>query len=68
MIHFSVQQKYVDYANRHFNVGATISFDGYTEAIAAKSTKAAERIRRTKKHKGYHSMFDESMSSTISQE
>ncbi|GBO04184.1 hypothetical protein AVEN_84353-1 [Araneus ventricosus] len=39
-----------------------------TAEDAAKSTKSVERIRRTKKHIAGYVMFDESMSSTMSQE
>ncbi|GBM22071.1 hypothetical protein AVEN_137379-1 [Araneus ventricosus] len=55
-----ILKKYVDYAQQHFNEGATTVFDDYPED-AAKSTKSVERIRRTKKHVYSYVMFVESM-------
>ncbi|GBN43303.1 hypothetical protein AVEN_52190-1 [Araneus ventricosus] len=61
-----ILKKYVDYAKKHFNEGASIVFYGYPED-AEKSTKSLERIRRTKKHIASYVMIDESMSATMSQ-
>ncbi|GBN76219.1 hypothetical protein AVEN_7583-1 [Araneus ventricosus] len=60
-----ILKKYVDYAKKHFNEGATTAFYGYPED-AAKSTKEVERIIRTKKHIAGYVMFDESMSVIMS--
>ncbi|GBN51515.1 hypothetical protein AVEN_57146-1 [Araneus ventricosus] len=62
-----ILKKYVDYAKKHFNEGASIVFYGYPED-AEKGTKSVERIRRTKKHIASYVMFDESMSTTMFQE
>ncbi|GBN33863.1 hypothetical protein AVEN_238245-1 [Araneus ventricosus] len=62
-----ILKKYVDYAKKLFNEGATIVFYRYPED-AAKSTKSVERIRRTKKHIAGYVVSDESMSATMSQE
>ncbi|GBM00314.1 hypothetical protein AVEN_32653-1 [Araneus ventricosus] len=62
-----ILKKYVDYAEKHFNEGATIVFYGYSED-AEKRRKSVERIRRIKKHIAGYVMFDESMSATLSQE
>ncbi|GBL78842.1 hypothetical protein AVEN_48835-1 [Araneus ventricosus] len=52
-----ILKKYVDYAKKHFNEGATIVFDDYPED-AVKSTKSVERFRRKKKHISGYVMFD----------
>ncbi|GBM60032.1 hypothetical protein AVEN_147595-1 [Araneus ventricosus] len=59
-------KKYVDYAKKHFNEGASIVFHGYPKD-AKKSTKSVERIRRTKKRIAGYVMFDKSMSATMFQ-
>ncbi|GBO08941.1 hypothetical protein AVEN_35400-1 [Araneus ventricosus] len=61
-----ILKKYVDYAKKHFDEGASIVFYGYPED-AEKSTKSIERIRRTKKHIAGYVMFDESMSASMFQ-
>ncbi|GBL96093.1 hypothetical protein AVEN_104329-1 [Araneus ventricosus] len=62
-----ILKKYVDYAKKHFNGGASIFFYSYPED-AEKSTKSVERIRRRKKHIAGYVMFDESKSATMPQE
>ncbi|GBM32580.1 hypothetical protein AVEN_195543-1 [Araneus ventricosus] len=62
-----ILKRYVDYAKKHFNEGATIVSDGYPEDTT-KSTKLVERIRRTKKYIAGYVMFDESMSPTMLQD
>ncbi|GBO26604.1 hypothetical protein AVEN_215673-1 [Araneus ventricosus] len=60
-----ILKKYVDYAKKHFNEGASIVFYGYPEN-AEKSTKSVERIRWKKKQIADDVMFDELMSATMS--
>lgn len=54
-------EKYVKYLQNHFKGDITIVFDGYSDDVSQRSTKSAERLRRSLKAVAAETFFDESM-------
>lgn len=61
-------QQYVDYVKKHYKGEVTIVFDGYSEDAVEKSTKTAERLRRSTKSVATETLFDETMQVTVAQD
>lgn len=61
-------QQYVDYVKKYYKEQAVIVFDGYSDDIVKKSTKTAERLRRSTKSIATETLFDEMMQVTVNQE
>ena len=59
---------YVQYVKRYYGTNAIVIFDGYPTDPADKSTKSAERFRRSRKQNSAEINFDEPMNATVSQE
>lgn len=61
-------QQYVDYVKKYYKGEVTIVFDGYSEDAVKRSTKTAERLRRSTKSVATETLFDEMMQVTVTQE
>ncbi len=62
----AILKRYTEYVKNHYKRNAIVIFDGYTENLADKSTKCAERARRMI-CSTTDTMFDETMPVTTSQ-
>ncbi|KYN12193.1 hypothetical protein ALC57_15644 [Trachymyrmex cornetzi] len=63
----SICNNYIEFVRIYYKSNAVIVFDGYPED-ANKSTKCAERLRRSRKHSSADVLFNDSIIPTISQE
>lgn len=64
----SICEKYVQYVKNHYGSRVVVVFDGYPFNGEKKSTKSAERRRRSKKQMSADVLFDETLSAQVSQE
>jgi len=62
-----IQNKYVEYVKKYYNIGATFVFDGYLDD-ETKDTKSVERYQRAKRYGVANVLFGETMCVTTSQE
>ena len=63
----SICNNYVTYVRSKYKSNVIIVFDGYPEDAANRSTKYAERFRRSRKTTSVDILFDETMIPTVSQ-
>lgn len=64
----NILDKCVRYVQKHYDLSASIVFDGYSENPDITGTKSWERLRRTKKHQSTEVQFDKSTLPTLSHE
>lgn len=64
----SICTNYVQYVQTHYGFNAVVIFDGCPIDAASKSTKSAERFRRSNKNSSTDVHFDESMVPAVPQE
>ncbi|GBM57564.1 hypothetical protein AVEN_97672-1 [Araneus ventricosus] len=63
-----ISKSYMKYLQTHYGSNVTLVFDGYNSYVTGKSTKSAERIRRTNLHSSHEIIFNEVTCPEISQE
>lgn len=64
----SICRNYVDYVKQHHGENVLLVFDGYPVDATEKSTKSAERLRRSRKERSADIIFDEAICATVSQQ
>lgn len=65
---YNILSKYVQYVQKYYKANSVVVFDGYPNDANNKSTKSAERLRRSQRDVAASVMFDETMTATMSQE
>ncbi|GBN72600.1 hypothetical protein AVEN_95482-1 [Araneus ventricosus] len=63
-----ITKSYLTYLQTHFGSNIAVAFDGYPSDVNGKSTKSAERIRRSNLHSSHEMIFNEATCPEISQE
>lgn len=64
----SICDQYIGYIEKYYGANAVVVFDGYPDDITRKSTKSAERLRRSRKVLSAEILFDPSMKAVVSQD
>lgn len=62
-----ILDKHVEYVQKNYSSNTSVVFDGYPEDSSAKSTKTAERCRRSKSLLHPEIIFEENMPATVTQ-
>ncbi|GBO36167.1 hypothetical protein AVEN_215108-1 [Araneus ventricosus] len=62
-----IAKSYLTYLQTHYESNVAVVFDGYHSDVTGKSTKSAERIRRTNLHSSHEIIFNEATCPETSQ-
>ncbi|GBN80135.1 hypothetical protein AVEN_133764-1 [Araneus ventricosus] len=63
-----IAKSYLTYIQTHYGSNVAVEFDGYPSDVTGKSTRNAERIRRTNLHSSHEAIFNEATCPETSQE